>query len=669
MCGIAGLFDPGRSTHPDELSRQVDAMTATLVHRGPDSGGTWRDPDRGIFFGHQRLELIGLGRHGAQPMVSPDGRWVLNYNGEAYNHRELRHRLAGEGIVFRGGSDTEVVLAAVSQWGLERALDAIEGMFAIALWDGAAGELHLIRDRFGEKPLYYGWVGRRLAFGSELKALRALPGFSAEIDRDSVALYLRHNCIPAPHTIYRGVAKLLPGQLVTADAASNPATPLHNRTYWSSQAAVEAARRDPFDGPVEAMADQLERVLSESVAARMVADVPVGAFLSGGIDSSMVVALMQQHSDRPVKTFTVGFADRAFDESAEAAAVAAHLGTEHVPLAVTEADALGVVPQLPDIWDEPFGDVSAIPIHLVSALARSQVTVALSGDGGDELFAGYNRHAWLERVWRRSSALPRSVRRAGGAALGHVPPSLVDGTARAVAKLAPRTEVRNPASKIAKVGKVLEASGPEDAYFSLVSYWDRAETMVLGAGPTVSMASRPAEWPVLDGISEQMLWLDLVGYLPDDILTKLDRAAMAVSLETRVPFLDRGVFDLAWSLPMSAKLHQGTTKWLLRQVLYRHVPAELVERPKMGFGFPIGAMLRGPLRGWAEELLDEGRLRRQGLLDPQPIRRAWRLHLAGRRDLSHELWDVLALQAWIDRWMPAVGVNSGSVGALGGRHG
>jgi asparagine synthase (glutamine-hydrolysing) len=384
---------------------------------------------------------------------------------------------------------------------------------------------------------------------------------------------------------------------------------------------------------------------------------------------------MQLHSDRPVKTFTVGFADRAFDESAEAAAVAAHLGTDHVPLAVTESDALRILPKLPDIWDEPFGDISEIPIHLVSVLARSQVTVALSGDGGDELFAGYNRHAWLERLWRRSAGIPQPLRRAGGLALGHLPPSVVDGTARALARVSPRAEIRNPASKVAKVGKVLEAAGPEDAYLSLVSYWDGAEAMVLGAGPTVSTASRPSDWPRLDGITEQMLWLDLVGYLPDDILTKLDRAAMAVSLETRVPFLDRRVFELAWRLPMSVKLHEGTTKWLLRKVLYRHVPAELVERPKMGFGFPIGSMLRGSLRGWAEELLDEGRLRRQGLLDPRPVRRAWRLHLAGRRDFAHELWDVLALQAWIDRWMPTPGVSAaplgptgtpGSVGALGG---
>jgi asparagine synthase (glutamine-hydrolysing) len=384
----------------------------------------------------------------------------------------------------------------------------------------------------------------------------------------------------------------------------------------------------------------------------MEADVPVGAFLSGGIDSSMVVALMQEHSARKVRTFTIGFADRAFDESADAAAVAAHLGTDHTPLQVGDDAALDLVPGLPDIWDEPFGDVSAIPMHLVSRLARTQVTVALSGDGGDELFAGYNRHAWLERLWTRAAPLPDRVRRAAGSALLAIPPGLVDGVARAGGALPGGTQIRNPTYKVSKFAKVLASAGPEDAYLALVSLWDDAESLVVGAGANASLASRPSEWPQLGGITEQMMWLDLVGYLPDDILTKLDRAAMATSLESRVPFLDRGVFDLAWRLPLSAKLHEGTTKWILRQVLYRHVPAELIERPKMGFGFPIGPMLRGPLRPWAESLLDEGRLRRQGLLDPGPIRRAWDLHVRGRRDLAYELWIVLALQAWLERWMP-----------------
>jgi len=655
VCGIAGLFDPGRVTGAEALDRQVVEMTATLAHRGPDAAGSWSDPDHGVALGYRRLAVVGLGPEGAQPMASPDGRWVVTYNGEVYNHGVLRRRLQRQGMAFRGGSDTEVLVGAVAQWGLEAALEACEGMFALALWDRRQRQLHLVRDRFGEKPLYYGWVGERLAFASELKALCGLPGFDADIDRDAVALYLRHNCVPAPHSIYRKVAKLPPGHLLTLGADVRPGRLPATHPFWSARQAVESARRRPLDGPPEVLADQLEAALSDSVAARMVADVPVGAFLSGGVDSSAVVALMQRHSPQPVRTFTVGFADRAFDESAEAAAVAAHLGTDHTPLLVSDQDGADVIPLLPDIWDEPFGDVSAVPMHLVSRLARTQVTVALSGDGGDELFAGYNRHAWLDRLWRRSAPLPDPVRRLAGSILGHLPPALVDGAARATALLPARMQVRNPASKVAKVGKVLASSGPEDAYLSLVSYWGDAESMVLGAGPSASMASRPSEWPALDGITEQMLWLDVVSYLPDDILTKLDRAAMATSLETRVPFLDRAVFDVAWRLPMSVKLHDGVTKWILRQVLYRHVPAELVERPKMGFGFPIGSLLRGRLRPWAEELLDEGRLRRQGLLDPVPIRRAWAQHLQGRRDLGYELWAVLALEAWLDRWAPSLG--------------
>jgi asparagine synthase (glutamine-hydrolysing) len=654
VCGITGLFDPARDTDAETLARRVADMTAVLVHRGPDADGLWVDPSHGVALGHRRLAVVELGQEGAQPMESADGRWVLVYNGELYNHRELRHRLVGEGHAFRGGSDTEVLLTAVQAWGFEAALDAGEGMFAIAAWDRRLRQLHLARDRFGEKPLYYGWVGGALAFASELKSLQTLPGFDAAVDRDAVALYLRHNCVPAPHTIFRGIAKLLPGGWVTVGTDAEPGRPPVADSYWSARDAIGHARARPLDGPPEELADRLEQVLSDSVAARMVADVPVGAFLSGGIDSSLVVAMMQRHSDRPVRTFTIGFDDRAFDESGEAAAVADHLGTDHTLLRVSNRDARDVVPRLPDFWDEPFGDISEIPMYLVSRLARSEVTVALSGDGGDELFAGYNRHAWLERIWRTSAALPRPVRRAAGTALGSLSPATVDGLAKGTAVLPARFRVRNPSTKVAKVAKVLNAERIEDAYFSLASYWDDAESVVLGAGASTSTASRPEGWPALDGITEQMLWLDLVTYLPDDILTKLDRAAMANSLETRVPFLDRAVFDLAWRLPMSVKLHEGTTKWLLRQVLYRHVPESLIERPKMGFGFPIGTMLRGPLRAWADQLLDPGRLRDQGLLDPAPVRAAWERHLAGTRDHGYELWAVLALQAWIDRWDPSL---------------
>lgn len=655
MCGIAGLLDPDASTSADRLGALAATMASSLEHRGPDAHGVWADADAGIAFGHRRLAVIDLGPGGAQPMASPGGRWVITYNGEIYNHRELRHRLERAGTRFRGGSDTEVLVASVERWGIDRALDACEGMFAAALWDRKNRELHLLRDRFGEKPLYYGWIGAVFAFGSELKALCALPGFAGELDREAVASYLGANCVPAPETIWRGVSKLLPGHMVTlAESPSRGVLP-EQRCYWSPADAVARGRRHPLTVSDTEMIDQVEDALSDAVAARMVADVPVGAFLSGGIDSSTIVALMQRHFSGSVRTFTVGFADRSFDESSEAAAVAAHLGTDHTTVDVGDAEAVEVIAQLPGIWDEPFADVSQIPTHLVSRVAREQVTVSLSGDGGDELFAGYNRHAWLDRVWGRAAVVPARARRSAGAALGRIPPSVIDGAARATGVLPASWRVRNPSNKVVKLGRVLAASDPADAYRALTTHWDDATSLVLGTDhrDDPPNGSRPSVAGA--GITEQMLWLDLVGYLPDDILVKLDRAAMAVSLETRAPFLDRRILELAWSLPLDAKLRGSRTKWVLRQVLERHVPAALVERPKMGFGLPIGAWLCGELAPWAEHLLGERRLRDQGLLDPLPIRRAWELHRSGRRDLGYELWDVLVLQSWIDGWQPSLG--------------
>lgn len=633
-------------------------MATAIEHRGPDDGDVWVDAADGVGFGHRRLAVVGQGAIGHQPMASASGRFVINYNGEIYNYAGLGRRLEAAGATLRGGSDTEVLLAAIEMWGLDEALDAVEGMFALALWDRQRRELHLVRDRLGEKPLYYGWVGRHLAFASELKALRCLPAFTAELDRSSAALFLRHNCVPAPRTIYRGISKLEPGRLLTVGPDERCGGELAPRAYWSARHAVESALEHPLTEGPDALADRVEATLGDAVASRMVADVPVGAFLSGGVDSSLIVALMQRASDRPVRTFTIGFAEAAFDESADAAAVAAHLGTDHTVLHVGDADALAVIPTLADIWDEPFGDCSQIPTLLVSRLARTQVTVSLSGDGGDELFAGYNRHAWLERLQTRAAAVPPGVRRWVGASMGRVPPGTIDSAARLSALLPARWQVRNPSDKFVKVGRVLAADGAEDAYLALVSHWDDPESVVLGAGPVDSLASRPETWPELGGVTEQVLWLDLVGYLPDDILTKLDRAAMACSLETRVPFLDRQVLDVAWRLPMSAKLHGSETKRVLRTVLHRHVPAALVDRPKMGFGVPIGSWLKGPLRPWAEDLLGRRRLQEQGVLDPEPIRRAWDAHQSGRRDLGYALWDVLMLEAWLDRWMAPAEVRS-----------
>ena len=460
MCGIAGILDPAAATGADRLGGLASTMASSLVHRGPDDSGLWVDADAGVALGHRRLAVIELGPGGAQPMVSSGGRWVVAYNGEIYNHVEVRHRLECGGTRFRSGSDTEVLVAAVEGWGVDRALDACEGMFAAALWDRRDRHLHLVRDRFGEKPLYYGWVGTLFAFASELKGMCTLPGFAPELDRGAVAGYLRHNCIPAPDTIYRGVRKLLPGHLVTLTRTSTLGRLPEQRCYWSAAEAVERARQHPLSGTDAELTDRLESTLSDSVGSRMVADVPVGAFLSGGIDSSAIVALMQRHTSRTVRTFTVGFADRSFDESAEAAGVARHLGTDHTAVEIGDAEAVEVISRLPDIWDEPFADVSQIPTYLVSRVARQEVTVSLSGDGGDELFAGYNRHAWLDRVWGRAAAVPEGARRSAGTALGRIPPAVVESVARAIEPSPNRLAGAKPVEQGGQAGPCARRLGP-----------------------------------------------------------------------------------------------------------------------------------------------------------------------------------------------------------------
>jgi asparagine synthase (glutamine-hydrolysing) len=652
VCGIAGVLD--RRTPGEEALRRVASdMADTLVHRGPDDSGVMVDVRAGLALANRRLAVVGLGPGGHQPMSSSSGRWAITFNGEVYNFGSVRRRLGAEGVALRGGSDTEVLLEAIEHWGLDEALESSEGMFAFAAWDSERRELHLVRDRLGEKPLFFGWVGSCFAFGSELKSLRRVPGFGASLDLSSVGLFLRHNCVPAPYSVYEGISKLEPAEIRTL----SPATPVggepSSRRYWSARGLVDRAGTSRLDGSPRELVDHLHGVLSEAVAARMVSEVPLGAFLSGGVDSSLVVALMQEQSGSTVKTFTAGFAERAYDESSDAEAVAACLGTDHTTLTVTESEALEVVPEIPVIWDEPFSDSSQIPTFLVSRLARRDVTVALSGDGGDELFAGYNRHLWLERIWRRWGRAPHSVRRSIGRLAQALPPGL-DGAAARFGPALPRSwRLRLPALKLAKAGKVIAAPDVESAYLALVSHWDDPSELIGPVRDAPTLASSPAKWPVLDSPTEQLLWLDLVGYLPDDILTKLDRAAMAVSLETRVPFLAREVVELAWRLPTDVKLRGSVTKWILRELLHRYVPESLVARPKAGFGVPLGRWLRGPLRGWAEDLLSARRLGSAGILDPVPIRRAWDLHRSGRRDLGYELWDVLCLQAWLERWAGA----------------
>jgi asparagine synthase (glutamine-hydrolysing) len=650
MCGIAGLVD--RAGAPEgELSRLATGMASALEHRGPDDSGVWEDTPAGVALAHRRLEVVGRGAQGRQPMRA--GPWVLNYNGELYNTAELRAALAAAGAATRGTSDTEALALALATWGLDETLRRVEGMFAFAAWDGRTRALHLVRDRFGEKPLFYGWVGPRFVFASELKAFHTLAGFGPSIDQAAVASFLQFSCVPAPQCIYDGFAKLRPGSLVTLTGATVPGTLPEQHPYWSAEAAIaDAGRLTLLEDDREAE-ETVEAALSGAVAARMVADVPVGALLSGGIDSSLIVALMQRHSTRPVRTFTVAFAEQSFDESVAAAGVARHLGTDHTTVELPSREVLELVPRLAEVWDEPFADSSQLPTHLVAAVARRSVTVALSGDGGDELFAGYNRHAWLDRVWRWATLLPPGLRRAIGGAACLVPPGVVD---TAAGFLPERWQVRLPSTKVAKLGRVLQASTVQEAYRSLTAHWERPAELVPGVrarpGAGTPDDARLSAWDGEGDVTAQLLKEDLVSYLPDDVLTKVDRASMAVSLETRAPFLDRGVLEAAWRLPTSSKVRDGTSKWVLRQILYRHVPPALVDRPKMGFGVPLADWLRGPLRPWAEDLLSPAALTRHGVLDPAPVRRAWKLHTQRRSDLSYELWDVLMLQAWLDRWSP-----------------
>lgn len=622
-------------------------MAATLVHRGPDDEGVWVDAGAGVALAFRRLAILDLSPAGHQPMVSGDGRFAIVFNGEIYNFRDLRAELEGRGRSFRGTSDTEVILEAASTWGPEETVPRLWGMFALALWDAEARRLLLARDRLGKKPLYVAETPEALLFASELKAIRAHACFDPALDREAIASYLRYGYVPAPQCVYRRARKLRPGWLAIVAADGT----IQERPYWQlgEVAARGLAEARPVD--MDEAAAELDRRLRDAVARRMIADVPLGALLSGGIDSSTVVALMQAQSARPVRTFTVGFAERTFDEADAARAVAVHLGTDHVELRVTPADAQAVVPRLPDIYDEPFGDASQIPTFLISAEARRHVTVCLSGDGGDEVFGGYVRHVWADRLWKRLSPWPPRVRRLGGGLLAAVPPGLAHGAYRAVEPLLPQSwRQRHPAEKLRKLAALAAARTLDGGYLALVSAWPSPERIVPGARGLLPFGAVP--WP--DEVSptgvERMMLLDQATYLPDDILVKVDRASMAVGLEVRAPLLDHRILEWAWRLPQELRVDRGVGKRLLRQVLARYVPPALTERPKTGFGIPVGDWLRGPLRDWAESLLDPGRLAADGLIDPAPVRQTWQEHLRGRQDYSGRLWIVLMLQAWRERW-------------------
>jgi asparagine synthase (glutamine-hydrolysing) len=653
MCGFTGFLTT-QSSDKDGLEAIATRMALAIAHRGPDDAGTWADAEAGVALGHRRLAIVDLSAAGHQPMQSVAGRYVLAYNGEIYNHMALRAELEAQHgpQAWRGHSDTETLLAGFEAWGVAETLRKAVGMLAVALWDKAERKLTLARDRMGEKPLYYGWVRGAFVFGSELKAVRAYPGFDNPVNRDALALYMQHGVVPAPHSIYQDIYKLQPGCLLTLEAAGLAAKAVHIEPYWQFTEAAQRGLATLIHSEAEALSE-LETTLREAVALQAVADVPLGAFLSGGVDSSAIVALMQAQSTRPVQTFTIGFDEAGFDESPHALAVARHLGTEHHELRVSAAMAQAVIPALPQMYDEPFADSSQIPTHLVSQAARQHVTVALSGDAGDELFGGYNRYFWGQKVWSRLAWMPPALRQALGTGIGAMPAPVWDALGRALPSTLAVARLGDKAHKMAQRLKTVQSL--DGLYRSLVNEWPQGTALVRGAKtlPTVlshAQAHNDMASDMARGVHapehRMMLW-DSMTYLPDDILTKVDRAAMSVSLETRVPFLDHRVVELAWRLPLHMKIRGNQGKWALRQVLYKYVPRELIERPKAGFAIPVGQWLRGPLRDWAEALLDEKRLVQEGYFEPAPIRRAWQEHLSGRHDWTNRLWTVLMFQAWL----------------------
>jgi asparagine synthase (glutamine-hydrolysing) len=647
MCGFAGFIGNDANLLSSDWDTLLCKMGQVIQHRGPDDSGIWKDIDAGVGLTHRRLSILDLTAAGHQPMASASERFIIVFNGEIYNHLDLREELERSGITqnWRGHSDTETLLAGFDYWGIHTTAQKTRGMFAFAVWDKLDHTLTLGRDRVGEKPLYYGWQGNSFLFGSELKALKVHPAFRAEIDRNALTLLMRYGYIPAPYSIYQGIKKLLPGTLLTVSLQQREESV---QPFWDFQQVVRDGLTNPFVGSTVEAVDKLEHLLRSAVEQQMISDVPLGAFLSGGVDSSAIVALMQAQSSRPVKTFSIGFHEANYNEATYAKAVAKHIGTDHTELYVTAEQAMAVIPQIPVLYDEPFADSSQIPTFLVSQLARQHVTVSLSGDAGDELFGGYNRYILGQQLWGKLSHIPVGLRLLVAKMIVSVPISMWNHLLGPVQKLIHLLAHTNIGDKLHKGAAVMSAKTSMDLYHLLVSLWHNPENLVINAIEPHTLLATASQQLQADNSIHQMMALDTLTYLPDDILVKVDRAAMGVSLETRVPLLDHRVIEFAWQLPLSMKLNSQQSKWILRQVLYRYVPKELIERPKMGFGVPIDVWLRGPLRDWAESHLSVERLSQEGYFNVPMIREKLEEHLSGRRNWAYHLWNVLMFQLWLD---------------------